>query len=74
MSVSNGMVTAVGQKTDTKIPETIGAVAGLAGTVIKASSLTEPGVNSPCMASAVLYAIEGGKPNKDMAIVFPVNR
>ena len=70
-SVANGMLQAVGQKTDTKIPETITAVAGLA-TAVKGVAAAEPG-KPDCSKSAyvVLYPIRNGDPDFKSPLAVP---
>lgn len=58
VGLSNGMFTSVGQKTDTKIPETIGAITGLVGSIPKVKA-------EPCTPSGKLFPIENGVPAKD---------
>jgi hypothetical protein len=70
VGLSNGMFTSVGQKTDTKIPETISAVASLA-TVAAAFLRAKPEPERPCTPWAGLYPIENGAPNLQAAIYFP---
>lgn len=75
VSLSNGMITSVGQKTDTKIPETIGAIAGLATAIGKVGPLgAEPGkkpqVKPPtCTPASTLFPIVNGKPD----VTKPIN-
>jgi hypothetical protein len=70
VELSGGMITSVNQKTDTKIPETINAVAGLAKTAADIKSLTAtPGAKS-CNASVVLYPIMDGVPQRHHPISF----
>lgn len=65
--LSGGMITQVSQNTDTKVPETINAVAGLAKTVADLKA-AEP----PCQdkASVALYPIVDGKPRRQPAVSF----
>ena len=75
VNLNNGMITSVGQKTDTKIPETITAVAGLStavGGLMKAKA--EPGKQVICTPAAVLYPVENGVPNIKAPISFPVSK
>ncbi|HEY2775029.1 MAG TPA: hypothetical protein VGK20_13360 [Candidatus Binatia bacterium] len=75
---SGGMVTAVGQKVDTKIPETITAVSSLA-TAAGGLGLMEAGKPAPgskpkaaeCTPAARLYAIENGVPGKEIRDLLP---
>jgi len=74
-TLSNGMIVSVGQKTDTKIPETITAVAGLATAaagVLKATPTPEKKVE--CEPAARLYSIVDGKPDFTDEHPFPVKR
>jgi len=57
-SVANGMLQAVGQKTDTKIPETITALAGVA----TALGVRAEGAKETCEPRVRLFSIDGGKP------------
>ena len=55
----NGMVASIGQKTDTKVPETLGAVADLATSVAR---FTTPAVaKETCKPAAALYPIVDGQ-------------
>lgn len=75
VGLSNGMFTSVGQKTDTKIPETISAIASLgtaAGGLMKAKP--EPGKQVICTPSAKLYPIENGVPDNQKPIEFKVDK
>jgi len=62
-SLSNGMISSVGQKTDTKVPETIAAVGSVAGAVMSTKS-TDVSKQLPlCKPTAKMYPIkEDGKP------------
>ncbi|MFL9897898.1 hypothetical protein PQR71_06950 [Paraburkholderia fungorum] len=68
IALAAGMITSVGQKTDTKIPETLTAIGGLAtaGVLLKGNDVV-------CDPTAKLYPIKDGKPDIDHPIVFPVN-
>jgi len=77
-SFTNGMLASVGQKTDTKVPETITSVAAL-GTAIagfKALADTrkeEPPKQVTCVPTAVLYPIDAsGLPDLRKPLSFPV--
>jgi hypothetical protein len=73
VSLSNGMITAAGQKTDTKIPETISAIADLgkaAGGFI--ASQAKPGKQIICTPSATLFPIEKGEAIVTKPIKFDV--
>lgn len=59
VDLSNGMITSVGQKTDTKIPETFDKLASLSTTLgLKVARV--PGKQVICDPSAKLYPIENG--------------
>jgi hypothetical protein len=64
------MITAVGQKTDSKIPETLGSVATLATAVggLAKSAVPKEGV---CKPSARLYNIDKGIVDSKPTIVIP---
>jgi hypothetical protein len=67
VSLSNGMIASVGQKTDTKIPETITAIGGLATNLG-----IGPKADQGCPPKATLYPIVNGHPDNTSAIPFPV--
>ncbi|MFA4918192.1 MAG: hypothetical protein WC581_02955 [Thermodesulfovibrionales bacterium] len=69
VGLNNGMITSAGQKTDTKIPETIGAITSI-GTAMAGLKLKEPGKG--CPPTAVLYPIVSGEPDKKNPIPFDV--
>ncbi len=79
VALSNGMITSVGQKTDSKIPETITAIASL-GTAAKGImgilEATEKegtgGTQLICEPTAKLYPIVDGKPDETTPISFSV--
>lgn len=71
LGFANGLITSVGQKSDTKVPETIAAIGGLAGSIgeiakgqsVKATGLP-PAASPPaktCPPQAYLYPIDDGK-------------
>lgn len=64
-SLSNGMLTSVGQKTDTKIPESISAVANLAAKAVA------PGGGGPCTVANTLYPIVDGEPDLNKPLIIP---
>jgi hypothetical protein len=75
VGLSNGMFTSVGQKTDTKVPETISAIASLgtaAGGFMKAKP--EPGKQVICTPSAMLFPIKDGAPDVQNPIKFVFER
>lgn len=59
---ANNMVTSIGQKNDSKIPETITSIASLAGV---AAYMATP---SECTPTATLFPINNGVPNIDAPI------
>ena len=70
-SLTNGMLSSVGQKTDTKIPETITATAGLGTALgIKTAEAVKKVV---CGPTARLYPLSAGIPDLDSPLSFPVN-
>jgi len=73
INLSNGMITSVNQTTDTKIPETIGAITSL-GTAISGlvKIQPEPGKQLICTPSATLYQIKDGVPDYQNPIKFKV--
>jgi hypothetical protein len=68
ISLSGGMITSVGQKTDTKIPETLNSVATLATAVggLTRSVTTKP--EGTCSPGANLYKIDNGVVNPNPII------
>lgn len=71
VTLNNGMITNVGQKTDTKIPETIQAVASL-GTAAAGMKMVPEEAKPACESSAVLYPVVNGVPDNSKPIRFPV--
>ena len=68
-SLANGMITSAGQNTDTKVPDTITSVAGLA--TAAAAFKTEAAAKG-CIPTATLYPITNGTVDKTSPIVFKV--
>ena len=68
VTLSNGMIAAVGQKTDTKVPETITSVAAL-GTAVAALNATS---GTKCVPEASLFPIKNGKVDTSNGPVFQV--
>jgi hypothetical protein len=68
LALSNGIITAVGQKTDSKIPETITAAAGLAKVILPTTTAAEGPKKPSCNPETHLYAIKDGIPEKREAI------
>lgn len=62
VSMPNGMITAVNQKTDTQIPETITALTGVIG---KVATFAKDGQENKECPAHFLYPIENGVPGKD---------
>ena len=73
---NNGMLASIGQKTDTKIPETITSVAALGtaalGGFMAAKADTE--VQVICVPTATLYPIQDGVPDSAHPTSFPVKK
>jgi len=63
---ANGIVTKIGQTSDSKIPETISALAAF-----KTAALASDG-QSNCEPSAILVPIKEGVPHMSSAITFPI--
>lgn len=67
VTLANGMITQVGQETDTKIPETLTAVAGLAKSL--APGLVAPHLaTGTCPPRVALYAITYDPATKSIAL------
>ena len=64
-TLSNGMLQSVGQKTDTKIPETISALASLGAAAGGFRAAGAPLEKRSCDPSITVYEIAGGKPDWD---------
>jgi len=71
-ALSNGMITSVGQKTDTKIPETISAIASLGTAAAGFKAMAETGKQIICAPAATLYPVVSGVPDLDHPLSFPV--
>jgi hypothetical protein len=72
-TLSNAMIASVGQKTDTKIPETITSIASLGTAAAAYKAVAPPGKQVICEPTAKLYPITDGKFGKDPAFDFPVS-
>lgn len=70
-SLSNGMISSVGQKTDTKIPETLASIGTAAGGL---NLMAENGKQIICKPSAALYPIALGVPDLNHPLVFDVKK
>jgi hypothetical protein len=68
-SVSSGLLQSVGQKTDTKVPETVTALAGVA-TAFKARGPGEP-KEPACESRVRLYPIVNGEPDFKKPLIVP---
>jgi len=68
-SVSNGMLQSVGQKTDTKIPETITALAGVAA--LAAGGRPGAAKEPVCEARVRLYPVVNGAPDFGHPLTVP---
>ncbi|TKB58829.1 MAG: hypothetical protein E8D49_10550 [Nitrospira sp.] len=71
VAFSNGILTNAGQKVDTKVPETITAIASL-GTAIAALSADKGVKQVICSPSAILYPVVNGEPDRNSPTSFPV--
>jgi uncharacterized protein YbaR (Trm112 family) len=73
VTLTNGMITSAGQNTDTKIPETLTAIAslGTAAAGLKAKPVDKKQII--CTPTARLYPIESGIPNLNKPISFSVS-
>ena len=69
-TLANGMIASVGQKTDTKIPETITSIAAL-GTAV-GTMTAAPGKQVICKPQAILYPIMSGVPDLEHPMSVPV--
>lgn len=69
VTLTNGMISAVGQKTDTKVPETVTAMAALA-TATALAKEEKP----KCKPSAILYPIRNGTVDVSGGTVFPISQ
>lgn len=71
VAFSNGILTNAGQKVDTKVPETITAIASL-GTAIATMSPDKGVKQVICIPSAILYPVVNGVPDLNSPASFPV--
>lgn len=70
-SLVNGMLSSVGQKADSKIPETLSAVGSIAGAM---NPMFNGKKSDGCQASATLYPVNArGEPDITKPIPFPVH-
>lgn len=73
VTLTNGMITSAGQKTDTKIPETLTAIASLGTAAAGLKAMPPDKKQIICTPAATLYPIESGIPNWQKPILFPVS-
>jgi hypothetical protein len=66
-TLNSAMIASLGQKTDTKVPETFTAIAAL-GTAFK---IAKEGAGQ-CIPNATLYPITNGVPDRTHALKFDV--
>jgi hypothetical protein len=71
-TLANGMIVSVGQKTDTKIPETISSIASLATAAATFRAPVGTAKQVICTPIAQLYPIISGRPDMDNPLTFPV--
>lgn len=72
VALDNGMLKSAGQKTDTKVPETITSFAAL-GTAMAAMSVEKGAKQLVCVPSAVLYPVKNGVPDLSSPYQFLVD-
>lgn len=70
VTLNNGMISAIGQKTDSKVPETIASLAA----VMTASAALSTDTSTKCKPTATLYPISKGKVDTANPIPLPINR
>ncbi|HEY6873211.1 MAG TPA: hypothetical protein VI298_10845 [Geobacteraceae bacterium] len=73
-TLSNGMIASVGQKTDTKIPETITSISGLVTAAAGVKAMAAAGKQVICTPTAKLYPIVSGMPDMDHPLLFTVSK
>jgi hypothetical protein len=71
VTLSNGMIATVNQKTDTKIPETISAIASLGTAAAGFRTPADTGKQITCPPTAILYPLISGVPDLNNPIPFP---
>jgi len=73
IALTNGMISSAGQQTDSKIPETITALSGLA--TAAAGIRAVPGAPAPkaqvCAPEGHLYPVVNGAPDQAHGVTFP---
>jgi hypothetical protein len=70
-SLTNGMISSVGQKSDTKIPETLNAIANVGS---MARGLRETDTEVICKPAATLYPLDSGTPNLATPLSFNIEK
>lgn len=73
IAMTNGILTNVGQKTDSKVPETITSIATLGTAMAAMKSSEKPTKQVVCVPTATLYEIKNGVPERSSPIAFPIN-
>ena len=73
-TLSNGMITSVGQQTDANVAATIGSIASLATAAAALKSAPEGLRAGGCAATAILYPVVSGSPDKNNPIPFEVSK
>jgi len=77
VALNNGMITNVGQKTDTVAPAALTSLVGLATALPALTKSAEAGKGirtEPVCPQALLYPIENGVPNLDTPYDFPLRK
>lgn len=73
VELSNGVLTKIGQKTDSKIPETITSIASLGTAMATLSEDKSVAKQVVCDPAATLYPVINGVPDTSTPIVFPIS-
>lgn len=63
LELNNGIINKVGQKTDTKVPETLTAIAGLAK--VAGPKFVAEGKKQACVPNGALFPIVNGVPSRE---------
>jgi hypothetical protein len=63
VALSNGLITSVGQKTDTKVPETLNAISGLIPAVAKVAIADVAPKGTECAPQSYLFKMVDGVPS-----------
>lgn len=72
-SLSNGMITSVGQQTDANIPATITSIASLATAAAALKAAPERVQAGGCTATAKFYPVVSGAPDMHNPLLFEVS-